>query len=653
MDTVYAQLTGFPQGVSGFISKGGNIYYMSAYPITDTSGGNAAGTLILGRVIDDEEIEVMTEGAGVNFTVTGIDRVPFSTSELESLNTSKRALVIDGGVATAYSSFDDIFGDTALMVSVQDSSRALYMRGVLLITVIIILAALGCGLALILVLNLLGKIILRPLTGLVTELEGINHERVDGRVTVNESSLEMSNLTNAINSMLNHIEDEQEQIRKKNESLYKSAHFDALTGLSNRTSATEDLEETVKIAQTGGYNVTVYYMDIDRFKFINDILGHRLGNELMQMIAERLQNTFGGESIYARMHGDEFLVCVEHLEDKADRQECASRIMDLFAAPFQLRDRKIEVSASVGSALYPGDGLDADTLIKNAEIAMYQAKESGTGLYIAYKKDLHDALQRKVRIENQLRTSIHNGCREFLAYFQPKLSVETGRIEQCEALIRWNLPEGMIFPDEFIPQAEESGLIVPMTWWMIDECGRQGRRFSDRGMPMSIAINIPAQVLLHEEFTERIAAAQAAMGGSNLEIEIVERTLLDDIDMVGAVFKTLHEGGVEISVDDFGTGYSSLSYLNKLSIDRIKIDRSFMRGLEASEDDRSIVRAIVAMAKSLGIIVTAEGVEDQFQYNFLRGMDCDEIQGYYISRPVEADQYINFINEWNEHNPQD
>jgi len=530
---------------------------------------------------------------------------------------------------------------------VQDG-RELYSRGLLLIAAVVMLAALGCVLLMLFVLNLLDNIILRPLTNLVGELNGINHFAGGRRVTVDNSNQEMSNLTNAINSMLAHIEEEQDIIKKKNESLYKSACMDALTGLSNRMNATDELEESIRIAKEGGYHVTAYHMDIDRFKFVNDTIGHKMGNELMKLIAARLSERFGEGDIIARMNGDEFMVCVDNLESKADARACADVIMGVFKEPFMVGGRSIEISASIGSASYPEDGKDAETLIKNAEMAMYQAKDSGKGIYIPYRKYLQEVLQHRVNVENRLRAAVNNGCNDFIMYFQPKLSVESGAIEKCEALIRWESHGSMIGPNDFIPPAEETGLIVPMTWWIIEECRRQGRFFSDNGMPMAMAVNIPAQVLVHKEFVRRITEANSGMGGSRMDIEIVERTLLEDMEVVENVFRALHDEGMEISVDDFGTGYSSLSYLNRLSVDGIKIDQSFVRDLNNNTDDQSIVRAIIAMAKSLGITVTAEGVEDIFQYDFLSNVFCDEIQGYFISRPVDAERYIQFIKDWRE-----
>jgi GGDEF domain-containing protein/sensor domain CHASE-containing protein len=328
-------------GVSGFLGREGNVYYLSAYPVAgEIPGETPVGTLVFGQMIDDEELGAMEKDIGVDFSVMDIDGVAFTQKELDVLEKDRHVLIIDGGAGEAFHSFDDIFGDNTLMVSVQDG-RELYSRGLLLIAAVVMLAALGCVLLMLFVLNLLDNIILRPLTNLVGELNGINHFAGGRRVTVDNSNQEMSNLTNAINSMLAHIEEEQDIIKNKNESLYKSACMDALTGLSNRMNATDELEESIRIAKEGGYHVTAYHMDIDRFKFVNDTIGHKMGNELMKLIAARLSERFGEGDIIARMNGDEFMVCVDNLESKADARACAVEIMGVFKDPLWWGGRSI------------------------------------------------------------------------------------------------------------------------------------------------------------------------------------------------------------------------------------------------------------------------------------------------------------------------
>lgn len=334
---------------------------------------------------------------------------------------------------------------------------------------------------------------------------------------------------------------------------------------------------------------------IDRFKLINDSLGHQTGDILIRLLAERIKHGLRDCAVSSRVSGDKFIIVA--------------------------------------------------ALVKNAEIAMYRAKEAGEGRYTAYDPDFQKDLQRMLQLENQLRAAINDGCDQLEAYFQPKVNPFSGEITQCEALMRWNSDGGLISPGEFIPQAEKSGLIVPMTWLMIGECCKRVRAFSDAGMPMQVCINIPAQVLVHKRFLSALKeqAEQAGIDVRCIDIEITESALLSDAEDVNFVFQQLHAMGVEISVDDFGTGYSSLSYLNRLSVDRIKIDRSFVMDLSDSSDSRAIVRAIIAMAESLQMKVTAEGVETPGQYKFLRDIGCDEIQGFLVSRPVPAGEYMNFI----------
>ncbi|MDL2217111.1 EAL domain-containing protein [Christensenellaceae bacterium OttesenSCG-928-M15] len=418
--------------------------------------------------------------------------------------------------------------------------------------------------------------------------------------------------------------------------------------MSNRFHALALLEELVTANRKKLAHISVFYLDLDRFKYINDTWGHRTGDSFIAALAERLQKDFCNEVIIARMSGDEFLIVAENLQEPVERQFFADRIFKSFERPFEFSHRTLQMSASVGSSTFPEDGRDAESLIKNAEIAMYRAKELGIGLYVPYQVELHNAMKQKIYIENKLRSSVNSGCQEFCAYFQPKLDVLTGEITSCEALMRWNSPEGMINPMEFIPQAEESGLIVPLSWWMIRECCRQCREFEKQGVDCSVAINVSAQVLLHNDFLPvlRSAVETAGIDYAKLDIEIVEQTLVEDIVKVNEVITTLHALGVEISVDDFGTGYSSLSYLNKMAVDRIKIDRSFVMTIGNSAENQAIINAIIAMSKSLHMVITAEGVETREQYDFLKEANCEEIQGYLISKPMPAQEYIKFVKQW-------
>lgn len=635
-------------GKDGLFTHNGHIYYLSAYPVVNRSANPPVGTFFFGRIIDEEEISTVMADSKVDFTVLSREDTKLDAAVMDSLSETGKALYIaEDNSVIAYSTVNDLFDEPSILVSVSDT-RSLKSNGQVLIRQYILYVALGCILVLLLIITLMRKVIIKPISKLVGDLEEIDPDKTENHIAVTNTNRDMYNLTTAVSNMLQLIIKDRNLIKKNNESLYYSANFDSLTGLSNRINATESLVLEMKAADKDDYSICVYYFDINRFKIINDTIGHNLGNEVIVEIAKRMQSSFSQDNILARMNGDEFIICMKNIDDDEKREHFANKIFKIFDEPFQIRHREIDVSVSIGSSLYPADAKTVDRLIKNAELAMYHAKETNCTKHVAYTKSLRSNVQQKLDIENRLRDVIRNNCNEFEVYLQPKLEISNSSVDKCEALLRWNAPTGMVFPDNFIPQAEESGLIVPMTWWLIDECCRQCRLFADNGNHIVIAINTPEQVLIHEDFIPLLigSAKRHGVSPSCLEIEITERTLLNDMERVEKVLETLHDLDIEVSVDDFGTGYSSLNYLSKLSVDRIKIDKSFIAMISEETKDTGIVDAIIAMAKSLKMIVTAEGVETLSQYHYLREKGCDEIQGYLICRPIAAADFLLFHKQW-------
>lgn len=640
-------------GQAGFTSKNEEVYYLSAQPIVDVRGNRPmVGTLIFGRLIDEEELGDIIENENVQLSVLSSVDVDLSNNEKQALDDEGFVLRHESGALVGYAVLGSSFDEPDILVRDVDK-QGIYEQGQGLIAMIMLLVAAGCAAVLFVIINLLNRIAIKPLMGLVKEVRAIDTSKENARVHDDFNSVELHDLSHAINSLLEKIDLDKKLIEEKNRTLYKSAHFDSLTGLRNRLDLEESLFELVKKAEAQGQKVCVFFLDIDRLKYINDTYGHQLGDCLIESIAERIRQVSPKEAIIARASGDEFSVCIMTDRSSEAVSNYATTLLGVFEEPFRVNGRVLEVTASLGSSCYPADGTDSDTLMKNAEIAMYHAKSNGKGLYASYKKDYHESFQRRVYVENQLRRAINDDCKEFEMYYQPKVKTETNTITQCEALIRWNAPNGKIYPDEFIATAEESGLIIPLTWWIIDECAKQAKVLQDLGHPTTISINIPPQIIVHEEFIERLtsAAAQNGIDCELFDVEITERTLLDEPERVGEVFEKLQKLNIEVSVDDFGTGYSSLNYLNKLSLDRLKIDQSFIRMIDDDEDSRTIVRAIIAMATNLGIEVTAEGVEEVSQYEFLRENECDEIQGYLIARPAPASEYLKFVGSWDANKP--
>lgn len=635
-------------GYSGFIWYEKYAYYISAFPISDVRNGTpAAGTLMFGRIIDDEELDAVFNTQGMSVSI-----VP--TYSL-AMNDEESTLFADDGFFTrqtetsteAFGAFSDINGEPSLTLRVADD-RSAYAQGRLSVTTILLILFAACFVILFMLLRLIRRIILAPLANLSGEVNGIDIDNSTDYLSDQNANIEITTLTDSMNEMLSRIREDHRIIQKSNDDLYYSANFDILTGLHNRSNALNSLALMIDRSDAKSTFVTVFYFDICRFKTANDALGHQMGDTILQHIAHRLQDEFKDDAFLARMGGDKFMVATTSLHTVAERDEYISRIRSIFDLPFIIKERAFDLSISIGSSVWPKDADSAATLIENAELAMYNSKEDGIGLYLAYHESFQEKLQRKLYIENCLRAAINDGCKDFEMYYQPKISVQSNKIERCEALLRWTSNTNSIGPAEFIPLAEETGLIVPLTWWVISECCKAAKYFEDCGYPMAVSMNIPAQVLMHERFLDNLRESIVSSGADpkKLDIEITEGTLLVDLERVNQVFTDLHKMGLEISVDDFGTGYSSLSYLNNLAVDRIKIDRAFVSQIDKHDDSCTLVRAIIAMAKSLHFAVTAEGVEEPKQYSLLHDFVCDEVQGYIISRPIPREDYLNLCKEW-------
>lgn len=642
-------INGISTGNFGFIKNEKQIYYISAYPVFERADKQKViGTMLFGRIMDNPTLQMSSSEEDIKLTLLSVDDVEMRDGEAERLHEDGSFVRNDESVSMAFGALADIHGNPTLLLNVEDI-RVAYSEENLFINAILFFLACACAVILMVLLRLLSKMIISPLKALSDEVRKIDVERPDTVIKERSNNEEVYLLTTSINGLIGRIREDREVIRSASESLAKSASYDYLTKLLNRMSAVMELEKMIKQSDSRADQISVYYFDISRFKITNDTLGHSMGDAILHEVARRLECEFLDGEILARMSGDKFLVATDTLLTKQARQDFSERIYSVFANPFVIKERSLTLTVSLGSSLWPDDAGDAEGLLKNAEIAMYKSKERGVGLYLPYHDSFQNALQRKLFIENRLRNAINNGCNEFVMYYQPKISIATNRINKCEALLRWQSPEGMIGPNEFIPLAEESGLIVPLSWWIIRECCKTGKFFEEKNHNISIAINVPAQVLMHDDFL-KVLKAEVKNSGINpkkLDIEITEGTLLEDLDRVNYILSELHKMGIEISVDDFGTGYSSLSYLNRLTVDRIKIDRSFICGIEHSEESRTLVRAIMAMAKSLGFVVTAEGVEEPEQYRFLNDIVCDEVQGYIISKPITRDEFLTFCDNWN------
>jgi diguanylate cyclase (GGDEF)-like protein/PAS domain S-box-containing protein len=444
--------------------------------------------------------------------------------------------------------------------------------------------------------------------------------------------------------------DAEEQIRRL-------AYYDTLTGLPNRLLFTEQLHKAIANAERHAQQVAIMFIDLDHFKRVNDTLGHGAGDELLRVVSSRLaasiraldsisrSSSDNAENSIARLGGDEFIVMLSDVNKVADAAGVARRLVTALNEPVTVLGTEIFVSGSVGVAMYPSDGNDIDTLLMNADTAMYRAKEAGRGSFQFYDRSMNACALERLVMETSLRRALDRS--EFLLHFQPRIELATGRIVGAEALIRWLHPErGLVPPDEFIPLAEETGLVIPIGEWAINEACRQAAAWDAAGLAaVPIAVNLAATHLREctlPELVER-AMRKHALPQGLLEIEVTESVLMADPELSLANARRLNALGVDLSIDDFGTGYSSLSYLKRLPITSLKIDRSFVRDIATDPDDAAIITAVIAMAHTLKLRVVAEGVETQAQWAFLKAHGCDEFQGYLISRAVSALEFAKLL----------
>ena len=424
-----------------------------------------------------------------------------------------------------------------------------------------------------------------------------------------------------------------------------SAQHDFLTGLPNRMLLNDRVSRAIALAPRHMNKVAVLFLDLDGFKHINDSLGHPTGDKLLQSVAKRLVDCVRGADTVSRQGGDEFVVLLSEVEHPEDAAISARRMLRVVAQAHSIDRHELHVTTSIGVSVYPDDGLDAETLIKSADTAMYQAKENGRQSYQFFEPAMNVRAVERQSIEEGLRRALER--HEFVLHYQPKVNLRTGTITGAEALLRWTHPiRGSVSPAQFIPVAEDCGLIVPIGNWVLREACTQARAWVDSGLPSAtMAVNISAIEFRDEHFLEGVFAIleDTGLDPRSLELELTESVLMKGAQSTSAILKTLKERGVQLAVDDFGTGYSSLSYLRKFPIDALKIDQSFVHEITTTPEETAIVTAVISMGRSLNLRVIAEGVETQEDLAFLQAHECDEAQGYYFSRPVPPQQFASLL----------
>jgi diguanylate cyclase (GGDEF)-like protein len=425
------------------------------------------------------------------------------------------------------------------------------------------------------------------------------------------------------------------------------AQFDALTGLPNRNLFQDRLTQAMALAKRNDWPMAVLFIDLDRFKLVNDTLGHGAGDKLLREAAERLRSCVRASDTVGRLGGDEFAAILSELGRPGDAGLVAQKIIDVFKRPFDLEGKETYVTASVGVTLYPTDSDSAETLVVNADAAMYRAKEQGRNNYQYFTRDMNERALQRVQMEIALRRALERD--EFRLFYQPKADLLTGKICGFEALLRWQHPEkGMVLPGEFIPVLEETGLIVQAGEWVLRTACAQIKAWQKAGLKVPpVSVNLSARQFEQKNLkgTVRQILRDTKVDPSLIEFEITESLLMNDPERAARTLHSLKESGVRLSMDDFGTGYSSLGYLKRFPIDTLKIDRTFVRDISTDADDATLTRAIINLAQNLRLKVVAEGVETEAQLVFLSSNGCDEMQGYLFAKPANAEDCERMLRE--------
>lgn len=477
---------------------------------------------------------------------------------------------------------------------------------------------------------------------MLDEIQLRDSELVEHRQKLEERVVKRTRELESANAQLEISKEQAESVASRME---YHAHHDSLTGLPNRVLLNDRITSELAHARRQQTNAALLFLDLDRFKIINDSLGHAVGDQLLRAIARRLNDCVREEDTVARLGGDEFMVLLPRISGSADAGRIAMKIIDCLVDPISCNGHELHITTSIGISIFPYDGTDAETLIKHADISMYRAKELGRNKAVYYTAEMNAGSRKQLAMENNLRKALERN--QLAVFYQPKVDISSNMIVGFEALLRWKHPTmGFISPLEFIPVAEDSGLIVPIGEWVLNTAFRQLKQWHNAGFTgLTVAINLSSAQLSRPGFEDVVEQALAASGldAAMTELEITENVAMQNIDTAITVLERLKFMGVSIAMDDFGTGYSSLSYLRRLPIDTVKIDKSFVREIPDSADDVTIAQAIIAMAQSLKLSLVVEGIENVRQLNFFRQLGITIVQGYLFSKPVAAAEILKML----------
>ncbi len=482
--------------------------------------------------------------------------------------------------------------------------------------------------------------------GVVTNFESRVHRRNGEIIWISENARSVYNSDGSLLFFEGTVEAITERKLHEAEIQFQATH-DALTGLPNRTLLYDRMQQAVLHSERYGNLTAIAFLDLDQFKFINDSLGHQVGDELLKITAQRLTSCLRESDTVARQGGDEFVLLLTDQPNEEAITHTMQRVLHEVSQPWKANDLEFQITCSIGLTLCPDDGRDAETLLKNADSAMYKAKELGRNNFQYFSAEMNTSVTDRLELLNRLRQAITN--EDFVLHYQPKVSLASHRIIGAEALVRWNSAHsGMVSPASFIPLAEETGLIIPLGEWVLRTACRQNRAWQDAGHPaIPISVNLSPRQLARGDIVEVVQRIldETGLQAQYLELEITESVMTTDVEKSFALLTQLRALGVKISLDDFGTGYSSLSYLKRFPVDTLKIDQSFVRDIATDQDSAAIVKAIISLGRNLNLTVLAEGIESEEQFRFLLENGCDEGQGYLMSKPVPNKSFLDLLTQ--------
>lgn len=663
------------------------IYFIAAVGITDGKQSLApSGTIINGRVLSPDIITTISGITKLNIKLTVLSTPAIRAANQPILNKIKNdenghyIQLINEKNLIGFTLITNIFHDPIAMIQ-MDSSRTVYTTGKdVLHYYLISLMILAITFSL-LILWLLNLLIIKRLERLDNEVATITSKQVISQRVHAKGTDELSTVAKAINAMLDIIQASHEKLKYKvkhrtealiganihlekeiserkivekelfqhKEHLARLAHYDRLTALPNRIYFNEIFNKALLHANYHKLKLAIMFIDLDRFRMINEGYGHPTGDQVLKEIAKRFFALLRTSDILSRLSGDEFSVLLNDIGQPKFASSVARKILQACSTPLIINNHEFYITASIGICIFPDDGTSLEDLEKHADIAMYKAKHLGGGVFQYFTPDMNIEAHEHILLETALHKALEK--EEFVLYYQPKLDLKTNAVTAVEALIRWENPElGMVSPDKFISLAEDSGLIIPIGKWALQEACKAAKRWQDQGLPpISVAVNVSPKQFRHQDISKVIFSvlAETGLDPQYLEIEITESAIMANIDDVISRLNHLHKMGIKISIDDFGTGYTSISYFKQLPISVIKIDQSFIKGVPENQNDVAITTAIITMAHNLGIKVVAEGVETSEQLAFLDQVSCDLIQGYFISRPLPEPKIIALFKEYN------